>query len=63
MAHGLQGVVPEADLVLARFAQAGVDVGALAARLQEDGAKAFTKSWEALLQRIAGKASAVGAAR
>jgi transaldolase len=66
--HGRAGALlprdgGDCDEVLAKFAKAGVDVAALAARLQEDGAKAFTKSWEALLQRIADKASAVAAAR
>ena len=32
-----------------RFAEAGVDVDALAARLQQEGAEAFVKSWDELL--------------
>jgi len=37
---------------LARFAQAGVDLDALAATLQADGAAAFVADWHDLLQRI-----------
>jgi transaldolase len=43
--------------VLARFAKAGVDVEALAAQLQDEGAKAFVKSWNELLVRIAAKSA------
>ncbi len=62
--HGkLDGAMPEdggdAEAVLQRFAQAGVDVGALAAQLQQEGAQAFVKSWKALLQRIAEKSEAL----
>jgi transaldolase len=48
--------------VLARFAEAGIDVLALAERLQEEGAAAFVKSWQELLAVIASKSSALGAA-
>ena len=40
---------------LAAFAEAGVDVDALAAKLQTDGAKAFDDSWTELLASIAGQ--------
>jgi transaldolase len=43
--------------VLAQFATAGVDVDALAARLQEEGAKSFVQSWNDLLAVIASKAA------
>jgi transaldolase len=36
-----------------------VDVNALASKLQKDGAQAFVKSWQQLLQRIKDKASAL----
>ena len=49
----------DADAVLARFAEAGIDVDALAGRLQRDGAQAFVKSWQALLQRIDAKSEAL----
>jgi len=35
-----------AEEVLASFADGGVDVDALAARLQDEGAGAFVKSWD-----------------
>ena len=36
----------DCEEVLARFADAGIDVNTLAARLQEQGAKSFVQSWE-----------------
>jgi transaldolase len=49
----------DADVVLARFATAGVDVDSLATELQRDGVQAFVKSWAELLQRIASKSAAL----
>ena len=49
----------DADAVLAQIAKAGVDIDALAAKLQRDGAQAFVKSWQQLLQRIHAKAGAL----
>jgi transaldolase len=62
--HGtLQGVMAEdggeAEGVLACFTRAGVDFEALAQELQRDGAQAFVKSWQELLQRIADKSEAL----
>jgi transaldolase len=51
----------EAESLLARFAQAGVDVEALARKLQDDGAKAFVDSWKELMQRIESKSAALAA--
>lgn len=56
--HGEVGdLVPadggNAELVLKEFADAGIDVAALAARLQEEGKQSFNKSWEELLASIA----------
>jgi len=48
--------------LLAGFEAAGVDLDALAERLQSEGAKKFEDSWNDLLEVIAGKESAVGAA-
>jgi transaldolase len=45
---------------LARFAKVGVDLDALAAQLQEEGAKSFVKSWNELLAVIASKSAALG---
>ncbi len=42
----------DAEAVLARFRQAGVDLDALATRLQRDGAAAFVDSWKQLLACI-----------
>jgi transaldolase len=42
----------DAEQVLGKFGEAGIDVAALAARLQEEGKKAFVKSWEDLLSSI-----------
>jgi transaldolase len=47
------------EALLARFAAAGVDIDALAARLQDDGARSFVKSWEELLDCIATKGAAM----
>jgi transaldolase len=49
----------DAEQVLARFATAGVDVDALAARLQVEGAESFVKSWKELMKRIADKSAAL----
>jgi transaldolase len=51
----------DAELVLAHFAQAGIDVDALALQLQQEGARAFVKSWQQLLQRIADKSAVLAA--
>jgi transaldolase len=43
---------------LALFGKAGIDVDALALRLQREGAQSFTKSWRQLLERVASKRTA-----
>jgi len=62
--HGSLGGLLTADggdseAVLARFASAGVDVSALAFRLQDEGAKAFVDSWRELMDVIASKSAAL----
>ncbi|HTY43144.1 MAG TPA: transaldolase [Thermoanaerobaculia bacterium] len=52
----------DAEDVLARFEKAGVGIDALAARLQEEGAKAFVASWNELLGVLASKSAALGKA-
>jgi len=47
----------DGEEMLARFAEAGVDIDDLAARLQDEGAKSFVKSWKDLMQVIASKAA------
>ena len=62
--HGeLTGLLPanggDCEEVLARFASAGVNVQALAARLQAEGAASFVKSWHSLMAVIASKSAAL----
>ncbi len=64
--HGqIRGVMPEdggdAESVLAEFERAGIDAPALAEQLQREGAEAFVRSWNALLERIAAKSEALAA--
>jgi transaldolase len=66
--HGqLHGVMPtdggDADATLAQITKAGVDIEALALKLQQDGAQAFVKSWHQLLQRLSDKVGSLGAAK
>ncbi len=66
--HGRVGAVLPADggaceAVLSAFADAGVDVQALAARLQDEGAASFVKSWRALMAGIESKTATLGASR
>jgi len=58
--HGeVGGTLPadggNADEELARFADAKIDVDALASQLQDDGAKSFVKSWNELMGVIGSK--------
>jgi transaldolase len=48
--------------VLGKFRKAGVDLDALAAQLQEEGAAAFVASWNELLGVIASKGSSLAKA-
>src|SRR5215469_4056295 len=45
----------DSEEVLSQFASAGVSVDALAAQLQQDGAKSFVNSWEELMSQITSK--------
>ena len=47
----------DCEEVLRRFAKAGVDIDALAARLQEEGTQSFDKSWNDLMAVIASKST------
>ena len=49
----------DAEQTLAEFAAAGIDVDVIAEQLQREGAAAFVKSWNGLLQRIADKGGAL----
>jgi len=44
---------------LTAYAEAGIDIHALAAQLQDEGAKSFVKSWEGLLAELETKVSDV----
>ncbi len=62
--HGEVGALLTADggdceEVLAAFAQAGIDVDALAAKLQQEGAASFVKSWNDMMAVIASKCAAL----
>jgi len=62
--HGeVRGFLPmdggDGEEVLERFARAGIDIDALAVRLQEEGAKSFVKSWNDLMAVIASKSAAL----
>ena len=58
--HGqLDTILPadggDAEWILAEFATLGIDIDALAAQLQDEGAKSFVKSWEELMSVISSK--------
>jgi transaldolase len=60
--HGELGQTVPADggdceAVLGQFAQAGININALAARLQDEGANSFVKSWNELMAVIASKSA------
>ncbi|MFO1406645.1 MAG: transaldolase [Steroidobacteraceae bacterium] len=63
--HGaLAGTIPadggDCERVIEAHLAAGVDVDALGARLQQEGADAFVKSWHELMGVIGARASALG---
>jgi transaldolase len=49
----------DSEQVLASFTKAGIDIGTLAAQLQDDGAKAFVKSWGELMDVIGSKSASL----
>ena len=60
--HGELGSIMAAnggdcEEVLAQFAKAGINVDALAAQLQDEGAKSFVKSWNELMSVIESKSA------
>jgi transaldolase len=62
--HGEVGTIlppdgGDCEEVLAQFAKAGIDVDALAAQLQDEGAKSFDKSWNELMAVITAKSAAL----
>ena len=66
--HGEIGEILPADggdceKVLAGFTKAGIDIDALAARLQDEGAKSFVGSWNELMDVIVAKSAALKSAK
>jgi transaldolase len=62
--HGELGAILPVDggdceEVLAQFVRAGIDIDALAAQLQDEGAKSFVKSWNDLMTVISSKSAAI----
>ena len=62
--HGEIGTLLPADggdceEVLAAFAKSGIDIDALGARLQDEGAKSFVSSWNELMAVITAKSTAL----
>ena len=62
--HGAVGEIlapdgGDCETVLADFARAGIDIDALAARLQDEGAASFVKSWNDLIACIESKSAAI----
>ena len=60
--HGEVGAIlptdgGDSEEVLKQFAKAGIDINALAAQLQDEGAKSFVKSWDELMGVIASKSA------
>ena len=52
----------DCEAVLAQFGKAGVDIDALAAQLQDEGASSFVKSWNELMGVLASKSELLRAA-
>ena len=52
----------DCEAVLGQFKSAGVDVDALAAQLQDEGANSFVKSWNELMSVLASKSALLKAA-
>ena len=49
----------DCDAVLGEFSKGGVDTGALAIRLQDEGARSFVKSWNDLMACVSSKRAAI----
>ena len=62
--HGkVRGVLPvdggDTEAVLAAFVKAGIDIDALAATLQKEGAESFDKSWNELMECLTQKSDSL----
>jgi len=51
----------DCEAVIAQFTKVGIDVDALARRLQDEGAESFVKSWNDLMEVISSKSAALTA--
>ncbi|MDE2599011.1 MAG: transaldolase [Rhodocyclaceae bacterium] len=60
--HELASASAAGETVLSAYEAVGVGIHALAERLQREGAEAFVKSWQQMLQRIEQKSEALTAA-
>jgi transaldolase len=65
--HGsIDAVLPDdggdSASVLAQFVEAGIDIAAVAQRLQQEGAQSFIESWQDLMRCIADKRAGMAAA-
>jgi transaldolase len=49
----------DCEEVLAQFASAGIDIMALAAQLQDEGARGFVKSWNELMEVIESRSATI----
>ncbi len=52
----------DCDAILTEFTKAGIDLDALGAQLQDEGAKSFVKSWNEFMTVIAAKSAALAKA-
>jgi len=52
----------DAERTLAEFVKAGIDIDALAEKLQVEGAAAFVKSWKGLMEVLANKSGSLAGA-
>jgi transaldolase len=63
---GIGDILPadggDCEDVLAQFAKAGIDVDALATKLQDDGGESFVKSWDELMKVISAKSDVLAKA-
>jgi len=61
IANGIPADGGDCEAVLAQFTAAGVDLAALATKLQVEGAASFVKSWQELMAVLAAKSGALKA--
>jgi transaldolase len=52
----------DAEATIAEFTKLGIDIDALALRLQKEGGESFTKSWQSLLDGIRAKSEQLAGA-